>query len=266
MIITWSKGVADYNMAEEILVELAAMMNRHPWWRARAKLALAILSEAGIHPPARILDAGCGSGVMLECLEQRGYTVCGLDIARKSLERIDRPHRMLVEADLTNCEPPDTECFDAILLLDVLEHLDDEKVVLRNVSRLLKPGGLAVISVPARPDLFSQFDEIQGHRRRYVPESLRCAFRDSGLQVKELMWWGSWLVPTLSMQRKHRKGLPTEAVSTTYMRYLRTPPWPATLFIRLAFYWEHGRTLRRKNRTGTSLVALASPDPIRGLH
>jgi len=264
MIVTWSKGIADYNMAEDILVELAAVMNRHPWWRARAKLALAILNEAGIHPPARVLDAGCGSGILLDSLEQCGYQVSGLDIARKSLERIDRPDRRLIEADLTRCEPPESESFDAILLLDVLEHLDDEKVVLRTLGRVLKPGGLAVISVPARPDLFSEFDEIQGHRRRYVPESLESAFRDTGLKVERLMWWGSWLVPTLALQRQRRKGQPGEPASTTYLRYLRTPPWPATRLMKLAFDWEHTRTLRGKNRTGTSLVALARADSAHG--
>lgn len=258
MIVTWSKGIADYNMSEDILTGLAEVMNRHPWWRARARLALSLLAHARVLPPARILDAGCGSGILLGALEERGYQVCGLDIARRSLEQIDRPGRHLIEADLTRCDPPESESFDAFLLLDVLEHLDDEKVVLRTLGRLLKPDGLAVVSVPARPDLFSEFDEIQGHRRRYLPESFQSAFEGTGLRVKRMMWWGSWLVPTLALQRKRRKGVPGEPVDATYRRYLRIPPWPLTSLIKLAFAWEHGRTLRGKNRTGTSLVAVVS--------
>lgn len=257
MIVTWSKGIADYNMSEDILTELAEVMNRHPWWHARARLALAILSEAGVQAPARVLDAGCGSGLLLKTLEDRGYQASGLDISRRSLEKLDRPGRRLIEADLTRCGPPESETFDAILLLDVLEHLDDEKVVLQTLARLLKPGGLLLVSVPARPDLFSEFDEIQGHRRRYEPNSLRAAFDDTGLTIQQVSWWGSWLVPTLAWQRKRRKSRPGEPVSSTYLRYLRIPPWPMTSLFRLAFGWDHGRTLRGKNRTGTSLVAQA---------
>ncbi len=74
MIESWSKGVADESMAEEILVNLAANVRRHPWWRARTALSLDLLERLGVVPPARVLDVGCGWGVTLEALEVRGYT------------------------------------------------------------------------------------------------------------------------------------------------------------------------------------------------
>lgn len=78
--------------------------------------------------------------------------------------------------------------FDALLALDVIEHLDDDRGAVMRMASLLKPGGLAIISVPALPELFSDFDEVQGHRRRYVPETLRAAFQDTGLTVREIFW------------------------------------------------------------------------------
>ncbi len=51
MITTWSGGAADENMAEDILVDLAELIHRHPWWRARARLTLALLRRLGIAPP-----------------------------------------------------------------------------------------------------------------------------------------------------------------------------------------------------------------------
>jgi len=63
MIVTWSAGVADENMAEDILVEQAGQIRRHPWWLARARLTLALLDRLGVRPPTRVLDAGCGWGV-----------------------------------------------------------------------------------------------------------------------------------------------------------------------------------------------------------
>ncbi len=83
MIERWSSGVADENMDEAILVDLAAIIHRHPWWRARARLTLALLKDLEIRPPATILDAGCGWGTTLDALERRGYAASGADISRQ---------------------------------------------------------------------------------------------------------------------------------------------------------------------------------------
>ena len=72
MFVKWSTGDADQAMSEDILVELAGQVSRHPWFRARAKLAVAVLRMMNILPPARVLDAGCGWGLTLEVLEAKG--------------------------------------------------------------------------------------------------------------------------------------------------------------------------------------------------
>jgi len=221
-------------------------------------LALALLAAAEIRPPARVLDAGCGSGALLDALEWKGYTVWGLDISRKALERIDRGSRTLIQADLTRCKPPEIGPFDAILLLDVIEHLDDERVALRTLNGLLKPGSLAIVSVPARPDLFSEFDRVQGHRRRYTPDSFASVFDDTGFEVLQILWWGYLMVPFLLFQRRRPKSRPGDFPHAIYKRYLKLPPWPVDRLMDLAMAWEQSRTLRKRNRTGTSLIALAA--------
>src|SRR5262249_30321368 len=113
MILTWSQGVADDWMSEDILVDLSNLVWAHPWWHARANLMLALLRRLRVHPPARVLDAGCGWGVNLEALERHGYRAVGLDVSRRILERLDGPQRILVEADLTQSLPPETEQYDA---------------------------------------------------------------------------------------------------------------------------------------------------------
>ena len=85
MIETWSRGSADANMPEAILTEQAALVRRHPWWLARARLILAALKRNNVLPPSRILDAGCGWGVTLESLEHSGYTVDALENGEKGL-------------------------------------------------------------------------------------------------------------------------------------------------------------------------------------
>ncbi|MSU57615.1 MAG: class I SAM-dependent methyltransferase [Pedosphaera sp.] len=255
MIVTWSQGRADNNMPENLLVDLADRVRRHPWWRARAKLALAMLQRNGFTPPSEILDAGCGWGTNLDALERAGYRVCGLDISRRMLERLDRPDRTLIEADLTQPLPSQVQPADGLLALDVIEHLDDDRAAVTRLAQLVKPGGLVVVSVPALPELFSRFDEVQGHRRRYVPETLHAAFAGSGLNIVSICWWGAWMVPVL--RRTRRAGGDAKSQNRTYADYLRLPPWPAPWLMRVAYAWEHGRALDGKLKTGTSLFALA---------
>jgi SAM-dependent methyltransferase len=251
MITVWSRGVADDNMPEKMLVDTLEKVRRHPWWSARARLALATLKRHGVLAPAQVMDVGCGWGVNLEMLETAGYAATGLDISRQILERIDRPDRRLIEADLTQPLPPQAGLSDGLLALDVLEHIDDDTGATQRMAQLLRPGGVAVISVPARPDLFSEFDRIQGHRRRYVPDRLRAAFAAGEWDAPEIFWWGAWMIPIL---RRMRQG--AETPSRTYADYLRLPPWPVPALMKLAYAWEHSRALGGKLQTGTSLFAV----------
>ena len=172
MIEHWSEGVADFNMAEEILVDLAGTIRRHPWWQARAALTLALLKTLQVVPPARVLDAGCGWGVTLDALEKQGYQATGMDVSRRTLEQLDRPDRTLVEADLTRPINREVKPFDAVLALDVIEHIDDDRAAVARLGGLARPGGIVIVSVPALPEMYTEFDRIQGHRRRYRPETL----------------------------------------------------------------------------------------------
>jgi 2-polyprenyl-3-methyl-5-hydroxy-6-metoxy-1,4-benzoquinol methylase len=226
VIERWSEGIADENMAEDILVDLAGIVRRHPWWRARAALTLDLLDQLGVKPPARILDVGCGWGVTLDALEKRGYRAIGMDVSRRALEQIDLQGRTLVEADLTKPIEPRDPFHDAVLALDVIEHLDDDRAAIRRLGALVRPAGVVIVSVPALPEIFSEFDAIQGHRRRYLPDALCAAFADSGLELEQVFWWGRWLVPILRRLRSRSRAQPGESASEVYRHYLKLPPWP----------------------------------------
>jgi 2-polyprenyl-3-methyl-5-hydroxy-6-metoxy-1,4-benzoquinol methylase len=265
MITTWSRGSAEHNMPEELLVELTELTHAHPWWHARAKLTRSLLHRLGLRPPSHILDAGCGWGITLEHLERVGYRVDGMDISRRALELLDRPGRALFEADLEAELPEITSPYEAVLALDVLEHLDDDHGAARRLLGLVRPGGWLIVSVPALPELHSEFDEVQGHRRRYLPETLRAVFDGAPLASLETFWWGSWMVPILRRQRRQRISAPvsTEAGGVdhssvrTYREYLELPPWPGPALLRLAFACERLPALAKRLRVGTSLFAVA---------
>lgn len=257
MIETWSQGPADAGMPEALLVGLMETVHRHPWWRARASLAATLLAKRGILPPARVADVGCGWGTNLDLLEHRGYRVTGFDISRRALELIDNPSRNLVEADLNQEFPSHGRAsYDACLVLDVIEHLNDDRGALARVAELLVPGGICIVSVPALPDLFSDYDQLQGHRRRYVPKTLREAFRDTGLQVESIFWWGFWMLPVLRSMRA-KLGSRAGSELQTYADYLRLPPWPGPQLMTLAYAIEKPLAPRGWLPKGTSLFAVA---------
>ena len=256
MITSWSSGIADAHMSQDILVDVYQKVRRHPWWIARAKLAVALLGQSDIQPPSSVIDVGCGWGTNLVALEKAGYQSTGLDISRRVLDMIDQPDRRLIEADLNKELPPSRQTFDAAMLLDVLEHLDDDRSVVSRVATLLRPGGVVIVSVPALPELFSEFDEIQGHRRRYIPETLGTAFEGSGFKVSKMIWWGAWMIPLMRWtRRRHATG--KDSVSKTYADYLRLPTWPGPQLMQMAYSWEEGRALRGLLKSGTSLLAVA---------
>ncbi|MGE3821350.1 MAG: class I SAM-dependent methyltransferase [Isosphaeraceae bacterium] len=263
MITTWTSGASGEHMPSSILLELAPIVRRHPWWLARSALVLDLLARHGLSSRGRVLDAGCGWGTTLLALERAGFAATGLDVVRPLLARLDgeRSGRDLIEADLTQDWPeaarPALGTFDAVLALDVIEHLDDDRAAVSRLAALARPGGLVVVSVPALPELFSEFDSVQGHRRRYSPETLRDAFAGSGLDVARVSWWGAWMVPILARRRSKRRGIPGEPAESVYRKYLRLPPWPAPWALRLAFALERRRALADRLTTGTSLFALA---------
>jgi SAM-dependent methyltransferase len=255
VITTWSKGDVEENMPEGLLLETFAKVQRHPWWQARARLALAVLRQENVLAPARILDAGCGWGTNLIALSRAGYVVEGLDVSRRALELIDAPDRRLIEADLTRKLPTVQRPFRAVLALDVIEHVDDDRGVIERLAELVGPGGTVIVSVPALPELFSEFDQIQGHRRRYLPETLAAAFKDTKLVLNRIVWWGEWMVPILRRTRRTvgANGSPPK----TYSDYLRVPSWPISWVMNCLFKWEQEKALKGVLKKGTSLFAVA---------
>lgn len=252
----WSSGDADSNMNQEILVQLADQVRSHPWWSSRTKLVSWLLNRENIHPPATVLDAGCGWGTTYLALEKEGYRVTGMDISERMLRELDAPQRRLAVGDLTASFAP-AQTFDAVLAMDVIEHIDDDLAAARQLHSLVRPGGLLILSVPALPQLFSEFDRIQGHRRRYTEETLRETLQKAGFAQLELVWWGQLMYWLIRHQRSGDKAVAGESAYQTYMRYLTLPGYPVRWGIDVAFGIDRWLTRAQLSRNGTSLLAVA---------
>jgi SAM-dependent methyltransferase len=157
-------------------------------------------------PSAVLLEVGCSSGFFVSRLrdEWPESIVMGSDFILDPLERLAarEPDIPLIQFDLVRCPLPDASV-DAVVLLNVLEHIKDDQGAVAQVQRILKPGGVAVVEVPAGPHLYDAYDEFLQHERRYTAASLRALLGGSGLNVVEQSHLGFSVYPAFAMV-KHR--------------------------------------------------------------
>jgi len=190
------------------LARLAELEDWHFWFVARKDLIRRLIRRHLHQQPAFILDVGCGTGSMLAELSRDGHRVMGVDFRREGLGRMGPalPSSLLAQADATHL-PLRRGSADLVLLLDVLEHVPDD-LALEEVRRVLRPGGKAIIAVPAFTGLWSYRDVGAGHRRRYSREQVLGLARGAGFAVCEVQHFQFLLLPILALTRWLGRGGP----------------------------------------------------------
>jgi ubiquinone/menaquinone biosynthesis C-methylase UbiE len=159
-----------------------------PRHRLRESLLLKLFLGAG--PGQAVLNAGAGQGSFSLLLQQRGFEVTSLDASPEAVELLRRRVRgAVLQADVGELPFAD-DAFDAAVLGEVLEHIEDDQVALHEVMRVLRPGGVVAISVPANPAHFGPSDEWAGHVRRYTRDGLLSLAESEGLKVERCKAWG----------------------------------------------------------------------------
>jgi SAM-dependent methyltransferase len=152
-----------------------------------------------------ILDIGCSSGHMLRLLRQElpHARLVGADYVSGPLTKLSSqlPMVPLTQFDLTAC-PLEDACADAIIALNVLEHIPDDGQAIGEMFRILKPRGKAVIEVPAGPGLYDIYDRQLLHYRRYQMTNLVSQFERSGFQIVEKSHLGFFLYPAFWLVKK----------------------------------------------------------------
>lgn len=148
-----------------------------------------------------ILDIGCGTGAMSQKLKSKGMVVSA-DFSPLALTfSKQRGLHRLCNADAMNL-PFKTESFDAIVSLDILEHLSNDCAALREYERVLKPGGKLFATVPAYASLWSGHDVALMHHRRYRPGELQRKVSDAGMTLNKVSYAMTILCPAVWAYRK----------------------------------------------------------------
>ncbi len=147
-------------------------IENHWWILARNRIIANIVKKiAGAG--AVVLDVGCGRGIVVKYLRDKGIECTGVELARAHPVISVRNH-VRVGIDAWDLSLTERVRYDTILLLDVIEHIPDPAAFLKHLSDGFPNLSHLIITVPARQELWSNYDECYGHCRRYSLESLKC--------------------------------------------------------------------------------------------
>jgi len=178
--------------------------DRHFWFRARNQVIATVVKRLTADLPRGywVLEIGCGTGNVLRVLEQvcTSGTVVGMDLFAEGLRYAQqRTSAPLVQGDMHH--PPFASQFDIIGLFDVLEHLPDDRQVLRDLKGMLRENGILLLTVLAHPGLWSYFDDVSHHCRRYQPDYLKHKLVETGYDVDYITQYMTSIFPLVWIGR-----------------------------------------------------------------
>ena len=171
------------------------------WWFIGVRLMVTNLI-AMCNPgrrPLKILDIGCGTGVLVDELTTQGHEVWGLDISEEALKfcRMRGHNKRLYRGDATNLPFADWR-FDLVTAIGVIEHLDNDEIFLSEVWRVLKPQSCFVMLTSSFPWLWSMHDVANEHRRRYYLSEIEKKVSASHFQTVRLSHLNFFAFPFLA--------------------------------------------------------------------
>lgn len=244
--------------------EMYEFLNRveeHHWWfQVRRDIVLSLLTSfAPSDRPMRVLDIGCGTGMLVNALRQFGE-VFGIDPDEQAIaysrKKIKDPTRVQ-KGHLPDGLPRDQR-FEIVTLLDVLEHVEDDVGSLRAIKQVLLSPGILFITVPAFPFLWSGHDEINQHKRRYTMNELTRKLQCTGFKILKCSYFNTILFPVAfafkaysrmrwgNAPRAHIESLPSSLMNSSLRSFFSVERFLLP-YVNFPF--------------GASLLAIASSEP-----
>lgn len=222
----------------------------HFWieWRFRI---LKKMVEKFVTPDSRILEIGCGNGLAMWQMENYFQVKPdGCDLNPNALSEMFPVSGNVFLYDIFDLNQQLTGKYEMVIMLDVLEHITEDRNFFETALKYLKPGGRIVVGVPAHQHLYSKYDRLVGHVRRYEKEQLLELFNSSGIVGSKVDFWGLTLLPLLRLRKSYLNFISDEKVIQTGFK----PPHPLfNLFMRMVMRLE--TNIFNNPLTGISLLA-----------
>ncbi len=244
-------------------------LEEHYWWfRGMCRITAAILDSYLPTGSLRILDAGCGTGLMLSWLRncRPGSNSYGVDTSSDALRYCSlRGEKLLAQGSIAALPFP-SECFDLVSSFEVLDSFSEDEVrkPFAELARVVRQGGLLLVRVPAFQFLYSQHDRAVFTQHRFRAAEVRARLEEHGLKVECITYANFFLFPVVVVWRWLRRSDRPDPQSdvrplSRVLRWLN--PILAGLFSVEAAWLRH---LPFRLPFGVSVLAMASKPPSGG--
>ncbi|NHN55198.1 methyltransferase domain-containing protein [Calidifontibacter sp. DB0510] len=182
--------------------KLTAVEDRHWWYAERRHLVGQLIKDL---PAGDAADIGAAGGGNTRVLLDHGWRAIAFELSPDGAQVGASRGLNVARADATKLPLAD-ESVDLVTALDIIEHIEDDDAAVSEIRRVLRPGGTAVIAVPADPKLWSAHDVAVNHVRRYTRPALLDVLQRNGLVVEECSSWMVLLRPVVALRRKSTSG------------------------------------------------------------
>jgi len=181
----------------------AQLEDQHWWFKARRRIVMPLIDDVmQNHSEDLVVDIGCGTGGTVAALTSK-YRCLGVDASELAINSArDRyPESSFECVDVTGIADSVLSETSLFLLMDVLEHIEDDHLFLSGLVDRMRPGSKILVTVPAKKSLWSQHDVTAQHVRRYEADDLLMLFADQPLELQAIKYFNSRLYPLIWLAR-----------------------------------------------------------------
>lgn len=229
------------------------VQKKHWWFVVKKQIVLDTINRfyQG-KQDTKILDIGCGSGLMLNALEEIGETY-GMDMSDEAINFSKEIFQGTVKKGfLPDQIPYDDNFFNLVIALDVIEHVEEDALSLEAIRNRLVTGGKVVITVPAFMFMWTKFDDLNEHKRRYTLPDLKKKLLQAGFTIEKITYYNTLLFPLAFLVRMFNKMTGRDGSSD-----VEQPSEPLNIMLTCIFRLEKYLLRQLNFPFGVSILAVA---------